>query len=316
MKRVVVTDTVFPNLQPMADVLKGIAAVEMAATIDRKVLLNKLRRADAVVNCYAPVDAEMIGAMECCKIIARSGIGIDSIDLAAATAKNIKVTNVPDYCVDEVADHAMALILLLTRKLHQARSETASGNWDIAHLKPIQRLRGRVLGLLGFGKIARALAKRAAAFHIKTVFYDPHVPTDFQGAEPVASVAMLFERADILSLHAPLTRETRHIVNTESMRLLKRDTILINTSRGGLIDSNALIESLEKGMFGGVGLDVLEEETGASAARFGRFEHAIVTPHLGFYSEQSMHELQAKCAEDVKRVLLDQEPRYWLNRPH
>ncbi len=315
MKSVIVTDTVFAALSPTEDILSGVARLTVAPAGDRAALLELVRTADAVLNCYAPIDAELIEAMENCRIIARSGIGIDTIDLGAASAKGIKVTNVPDYCVHEVADHAAGLMLALMRGIHAGATQTSAGTWSLDGLRPLHRVQGKVLGLVGFGKIGSALADRATAFGMKIRFYDPH----FKGEIPAGIVRdielkSLLERSDAISLHAPLGPSTRHLIGREKLSLMRKGAIIINTSRGGLIDTEALLAALEEGRLGGAGLDVLEVEAGSEAARFARYPNAIVTPHAAFYSEEAMAELQAKCSEDIRRVLTDQEPRYWVNR--
>ncbi|WP_442580134.1 C-terminal binding protein [Mesorhizobium sp. ASY16-5R] len=315
MKNVVVTDTVFPSLSLTQDILAGVARLTVAPAGDRSALLGLVRTADAVLNCYAPVDAELIAAMGNCRIIARSGIGADTIDIAAASARSIKVTNVPDYCVQEVADHAAALMLALMRGIHVGAMQTAGGTWSLDLLRPLHRIQGKVLGLVGLGRIGSALADRARAFGMKIRFYDPH----FHGETPAgvvrdAELASLLEQSDVLSLHAPLGPSTRHLINGESLSLMRPGVIIINTSRGGLIDTDELLGALEGGKLGGLGLDVLEVEAGHASARFAPYPNAIVTPHAAFYSEAAMVELQTKCSEDIRRVLAGEEPRYWLNR--
>ncbi|QOF75511.1 C-terminal binding protein (plasmid) [Aminobacter sp. SR38] len=313
--QVVVTDTVFPDLNITEAILTGVADVRISPPNDRAALKELVRNADAILNCYAPVDADLIAAMQNCRIIARSGIGTDTIDIAAATAKGIKVTNVPDYCVHEVADHAVALMLSLMRGIHAGAAQTTSGGWNLDALRPMDRIQGKMLGLVGFGKIGSALATRARAFGMKVRFYDPYysaeVPAEFHRDETLEAT---LAQSDVLSLHVPLNASTRHLIRRETLGLVSKGTIVINTSRGGLIDTEALLAALDSKHLGGVGLDVLEVETGREAARFAPYPNAIVTPHAAFYSEAAIVELQTKCSEDILRALTGQEPRYWLNR--
>lgn len=315
MKLVVVTDTVFPSLALTESILEGIARVAIAPKSDRSALLAMVKSADAVLNCYAPVDAELIGAMQNCRIIARSGIGTDTIDIAAASGKGIKVTNVPDYCVQEVADHAASLMLALLRGIHVGARQTASGKWNLDAIRPLHRIQGQVLGLVGFGKIGAALAQRAAALQMRVVYFDPFFNGDAgAGIQRATSLEALLAISDVVSLHAPFSEATRHMLNQRTIRSMRKGALLINTSRGGLIDTKAVLGALDDNHLGGVGLDVLEEETGSAAALFSKFPNAIVTPHAAFYSEEAMVELQTKCSEDILRALLGQEPLYWLNR--
>ncbi len=315
VKHVVVTDTVFPSLALTEDILAGVARLTAAPAGDRAALLALVKTADAVLNCYAPVDAELIDAMDNCRIIARSGIGTDTIDLGAASARGIKVTNVPDYCVQEVADHAAALMLALMRGIHVGATQTAAGTWSLDMLRPLHRIQGKVLGLVGLGRIGSALADRAKAFGMKIRFYDPHFGGETSaGMVRDAELKSLLEQSDVVSLHAPLGPSTRHLINRERLALMRQDAIIINTSRGGLIDTEALLDALKEGRLGGVGLDVLEVEAGHASVRFAPYPNAIVTPHAAFYSEAAMVELQTKCSQDIRRVLTGEEPRYWLNR--
>jgi D-3-phosphoglycerate dehydrogenase / 2-oxoglutarate reductase len=208
MKTVLVTDHVFPNLDPENAVLKGIGTLQDAGSINDAELLELARHADAVLNCYRPLSADIVEAMNNCRIIARYGIGVDTIPLEVATSRGIQVTNVPDYCIEEVADHGLALILALTRGIIRGLDQTRSGGWNVKLLRPLHRQRGQTLGLVGFGRIARALAHRATALGYQIIVSDPFLSDEAVRAGGARAVDLdtLFKESDVVSLHAPLRR--------------------------------------------------------------------------------------------------------------
>jgi D-3-phosphoglycerate dehydrogenase len=314
--RVVVTDSVFPTLDPARQVLAQVGAELVVAERPEPAAVAELARdAEAVMVTYMPITAELIRQLPRCRIIARFGIGVDNVDVAAATQAGIVVTNVPDYCIDEVSDHALALLLALARRLLPADRAVRAGVWSVSALTPIHRLRGRVLGLVGFGKIARALARKAQALGLEVLAYDPYLPPEAieaQGARPVGFQELL-ERSDFISIHAPLTPETRHLFNEEAFGKIKPGAFLINTARGPIVDERALLRALESGRLAGAALDVLEQEPPPADAPLLRREDVLITPHIAFYSEESLVELQTKAAEEVVRVLQGQVPRNPVN---
>jgi D-3-phosphoglycerate dehydrogenase len=317
MKKVLITDHVFPNNDPERAILDGLARLVLAGPVSDAELHEMARDADAVLNCYRPLSADLLAAMPNCKIIARYGIGVDTIPVQVATDHGIQVTNVPDYCIEEVADHSLALILALTRGILRGVDQTRAGGWDVKSLRPIQRQRGRTLGLVGFGRIARALAQRAHALGYDIIAFDPHLPATAFTTAKARSVDLetLFRDSDVVSLHAPLTPETRHMVNATSLATMRQGAVIVNTSRGGLIDYEAVVAALRSGALGGAGLDVLEVEpplpTSTPAADV---PNLIVTPHLAFYSEQALVELQVKAARQVRSVLEGRAPDYPINK--
>lgn len=313
MKSILVTDHVFPNLHPEESILGEIGKIVFAGAASDEELRELARDADAVLNCYRSLSVDTINAMEKCRIIARYGIGVDTIPLAAAHARDIVVTNVPDYCIEEVADHALALMLALTRGILRGGDQTRAGQWDIKALRPLHRQRGRTLGLIGFGRIAKAFAERVKPLGYKVIAHDPYISEEAFAAAGVQSMTLetVFERADVISLHAPLTATSRHLVNAARLATMKSDAVIINTSRGGLIDFEALAVALKTGVIGAAGLDVLEIEPPTSQSTpIADVPNLIVTPHLGFYSEQAMVELQTKAARQVKLVLQGAQPDY------
>jgi D-3-phosphoglycerate dehydrogenase len=272
------------------------------------------RNADAVLVTYAKVTADMIGQMTRCRIIARFGIGVDNVDIPAATKAGIVVTRVPDYCIDEVSDHTMALLLALARKIPFANSRAHAGHWEMPAVVPIYRLRGSVLGLVGFGRIPQLVAPKAKAFGLKVISYDPLVSQETMNRAGVEKVEFseLVSVSDHISIHAPLVPETDHLFNASVFCKMKPTAYLINTARGPIVDEQALAQALDRGHLAGAALDVLSHEPPSASPLFGR-ENVILTPHMSFYSAESLIDLQRKAAEEVVRVLSGDAPLNPLN---
>ncbi|MBQ35742.1 MAG: hydroxyacid dehydrogenase [Gemmatimonadaceae bacterium] len=313
---VAVTDHVFPDLEPTKAALASVGAeVNLARSGSAEDILDVARGADAVINCFAQLPGDVINQFEQCRIIARTGIGIDTIDLDVATTKGIVVTNVPEYCEDEVSDHAMALLLALARNVTRGNAQVHGGEWALAKLKPMFRLRGRTVGLVGFGKIPRLVAAKAQAFGLNVVAFDPYIePSDAAslGVE-LLSLEELMANSDFVSIHTPLTPETRHMIGADVLAGMKPEAMLINTARGGLVDVDALADALDAGSLAGAGLDVLPDEPPTADLRLMDRDNVILTPHTAFYSEQSMIDLQAKAAQQVALVLAGEQPQYAVN---
>jgi D-3-phosphoglycerate dehydrogenase len=310
-----VADSAFPNLDPAREVLERIGAnILLATEATPDSIMKVARQADALLVTYAKITAEMIGQMSRCSIIARFGIGVDNVDVAAASGAGIVVTRVPDYCVDEVSDHTMALLLALVRKIPFANSLVNAGRWGMPAVAPIHRLRGTVLGLVGFGKIPQLLVGKAKAFGIKIVAYDPYVSESVMTSAGVQQVdfAKLLRVSDFVSIHAPLLPETHHLFNAEVLAQMKTTAYLINTARGPIVDEAALAHALDAGQLAGAALDVLSSEPPMASSLFGR-DNVILTPHMSFYSVESLIELQTKAAEEVVRVLTGQLPLNPIN---
>jgi D-3-phosphoglycerate dehydrogenase / 2-oxoglutarate reductase len=310
-----VSDSVFPNLEPAQEVLSKIGAeLRMAQEPTPEAILRVAADADALLVTYAKITAEMIRQMKRCRIISRFGIGVDNVDIAAATNARIVVTKVPDYCVDEVSDHAMALLLSLVRKIPYANSLVHAGRWEMPAVVPIHRLRGSVLGLVGFGRIPQLVAPKARAFGIKVVAFDPYIPQDAMTRARVEKVefAELVKISDYISIHSPLLPETRHLFNADVFRKMKPTAYLVNTARGLIVDETALAHALDAGQLAGAALDVLSQEPPSGSPLFGR-NNVILTPHTSFYSVESLVELQIKAAEEVVRVMTKQAPRNPVN---
>lgn len=313
---VAITDCPFPNLTQIERVLDEIGVeVRLAARPLQAEIIAVARAADAVMVTYAPISADTIAQLGRCRIIARLGIGLDNVDLGAATHSGIVVTNVPDYCIDEVSDHALALLLALARRVPQGNALVHGGGWAARDLGQMHRLRGRTLGLVGFGRIARALAGKAQPLGLEVVTCDPYLSVgtaEVLGVQP-HGLSELLAISDFVSIHAPLTPETHHLFNAETFRAMKPGAALINTARGALVDECALADALASGALAGAALDVLEHEPPAAESPLLRASNLILTPHTAYSSEESTAELQRKAAEDVVRVLKGDVPRYLAN---
>lgn len=312
---VAVTDSVFPGLAPAAEVLSTLGAeLQLAKDSTPKAILQVAHEADAVLTTYARLSADIISQLKHCRIIARFGIGVDNVDLAAATRAGILVTRVPDYCLDEVSDHAMALLLSLARKIPFVNARTQSGAWEMKSAVPIHRLRGMVLGLVAFGRIPQLLAPKAHAFGMRVVTHDPYVSPEFLSLAGVEGVDFdqLLAISDYVSIHTPLASETHHLFGTAAFRLMKPTAYLINTARGPVVDELALAQALDRRQLAGAALDVMDSEPPAESPLLGR-DNVIITPHMSFYSEESLVDLQTKAAEEVVRVLSGQAPRNPVN---
>jgi D-3-phosphoglycerate dehydrogenase len=312
---VAVSDSVFPNLDPAREVLAKVGAeLRLAPETTPEAILQVARSADAALVTYAKITADMIRQMTRCRIIARFGIGVDNVDIAAATSAGIVVTRVPDYCIDEVSDHTLALLLALVRKIPFANSRAHAGRWEMAAVAPIHRLRGRVLGLVGFGRIPRMVAPKAQAFGLRVLTCDPYVSEEVTTAAGVgkADFAELLKVSDYISIHTPLLPETHHLFNADVFAQMKPTAYLINTARGPIVDEVALAHALDAAQLAGAALDVLWQEPPSGSLLFGR-DNVILTPHTSFYSVESLVELQIKAAEEVVRVLTGQMPRHAVN---
>jgi D-3-phosphoglycerate dehydrogenase len=221
---------------------------------------------------------------------------------------------VPDYCIDEVSDHTLALLLALVRKIPFANSRAHAGRWEMSAVVPVHRLRGRILGLVGFGRIPQLVAPKAKAFGLTVVTCDPYVPQEVTTTAGVERVdfAELVRVSDYVSIHTPLMPETQGLFNADVFRNMKPTAYLINTARGPIVDEAALVRALDAGQLAGAALDVLSQEPPSASPLLGR-DNVILTPHMSFYSVESLVELQTKAAEEVSRVLKGQAPRNPVN---
>jgi D-3-phosphoglycerate dehydrogenase / 2-oxoglutarate reductase len=310
-----VSDSVFPNLDPAREVLARIGAeLHLAKEPTAEAILGVARDADALLATYAKITADMIPEMKKCRIISRFGIGVDNVDIPAASKAGIVVTRVPDYCIDEVSDHTLALLLALVRKIPSSNARTHAGRWEMPAVVPIHRLRGSILGLVGFGRIPQLVAPKAQAFGIKVVAYDPYIERDAFTRARVEKVEFdeLLKVSDYISIHSPLVPETRHLFNADVFRRMKPTAYLVNTARGPIIDETALAQALDAKQLAGAGLDVLSQEPPNGSPLFGR-DNVILTPHTSFYSVESLVDLQVKAADEIVRVFNGEMPRNPVN---
>jgi len=315
-KIVLVTDYTWPSTAPEAEVLAEVSAtLLLAQTGSEDELLSLVPQADAILTCFKKVSAAVIRAGEKLQVVGRYGIGVDNIAVDEATRLGIPVTNVPAYCLDEVAEHTLTLVLAAARKICQYNAAVHAGDWSLQTGMPIYRLNGRTLGIVGFGKIGQTLAAKARAFGLHVLANDGHKNADIirqRGAEP-ATLDNLLRQADFLSLHLPLAPDTRGILDAERLRSMKPTAFVINTSRGGLIDTDALVHGLQNGWIAGAALDVFDPEPLPADHPLLALPNVIATPHMAFYSEESVYDLEVQAAHNVAAVLSGYKPAHIVN---
>jgi D-3-phosphoglycerate dehydrogenase/C-terminal binding protein len=324
--KVPITDYVFPPAVYEEKVLADMAEVPCLEQVEESGLTGKIEDADALIVFHTiRISASSIRRLRKCRAIVRCGVGYDNVDLAAAGAKGIYVCNVPDYGTEEVADHAMALMLACARGLPLTEKglRKTLAPWNFLAASPLRRLAGATLGIIGLGRIGTAVALRAKGFRLKIVACDPYLPDGYDKALGVTMLPLneLMAVSDIVSVHTPLTPETTQIVGAAQLAKMKPHGILINTARGKCVDVQAVAESLRDGKIGGAGLDVLPDEPPAKDDPIVRLwqqddspVNLIVTPHNAFYTEQSREEMRTKAAMEVRRVLIGEKPRNAVNR--
>ncbi len=299
----------------------GIRVIALQAKSEDE-LLGVAPTCDAMMNQYARIGAKTIAAMKRCKVIARYGVGVDIVDVDAATKRGILVTNVRDYCTEEVADHAMALWLALARKLMQYNRATHQGLWRWQSGAPIYRLRDQVMGIVSFGRIGQTIAERAKAFGVNIVVYDPYQRDDVIAAHGVRRVSKdeLVQTANIIMMQVPMTEETRHFLSAKEFAAMRPGVIVVNTGRGPTIDNSALYDALCSGKVAGAGLDDPEEEPAKRASwspadnPLFSLDNVIISPHAAYYSEQSIRLARETAAQEVHRVLTGERPLNPVNR--
>jgi D-3-phosphoglycerate dehydrogenase len=310
---IAVTENIFPTLDPAKAALARLnPTLRMAKSTSANDILEVARDADAILVTYAKLTGDLIRQLTRCKAIGRFGLGVDNIDLVAAKEKGIAVNYVPDYCIREVSDHTMALLLALIRKIPFSNKLVQGGRWEMPAVVPIRRIEGTVLGLLGFGNIPRLVAPKAKAFGMKVIAFDPYAKSELFKTEGVDSVDLdtLLKTSDYISVHAPLTPQTRGLVNADAFAKMKKGAYVVNTARGPLIDEPALIAALDSGQVGGAALDVVAVEPLAKDSTLLGRDNVIISPHTAFYSIEALDELQSKCASDVARVLSGEKAVY------
>jgi D-3-phosphoglycerate dehydrogenase len=292
--------------------------IRYGKAVDERDRVRLAERAEIIVAGMAPLTRAFFAALPNLKGVVRLGIGVDNLDLDAATELGIVVANVPDFCADEVAEHALGLILAVTRKIPLADRKSRRGEWVAgmdAMLRPMRRLSGQTLGLIGLGKIGRTLAGKAKGLGLKVIAFDPHVSAEAAQAAgvPLMTLEGLLPQTDILSLHVPVTAETKGIVNARTLALLKPGAILINTARGPVVDEAALCAALASGRLAGAGLDVLQEEPLRLPNPLTEFENVVFTCHYASLSEESYAIMRHQVSEQTVQILRGEFPQHLVN---
>lgn len=326
--KVVITDFITEPLDCERRLLGDLADVVALDARDESELLGRIEDADAVMMYhFLSIGARTIEALRHCKLIIRCGVGFDNVDRAAARARGIPVANVPDYGTEDVADSALGMTLTLARGIHflNSRLRRGHGAWSYTQAQPLPRLRGRTFGIIGIGRIGTATALRAKAFGLNVLFHDPYVPDGYDkalGVRRAQSLDELLAESDIVSAHCPLSAETHHLLNARTIALMRPGALLINTSRGAVVDVLTVLDALTSGHLGGAGIDVLETEPPAPEHALLRawrdpahpaHDRLILNPHSAFYSEEGLLDMQIKGSENCRRVLLGEPPRNVVN---
>ena len=312
--KVVITDCDHGSIEEEKKEFGRIAAELILAQIEEEEeLIRVCRDADGLLNQYVLLTRNVLETLPKCKVISRYGVGVDSVDLKVATDLGIIVANVPDYCMDEVANQTIAMILTLIRKTAFFDRKVKSGEWDFHLGIPIYRTKGKTLGLIGCGKIGLEVAKRISAFGVKVMTFDPYLEKAPEGIE-LKDFDSVLKESNFISVHCPLNNSTRHLIGEKEFKKMEKKPLLINTSRGPIIDEKALIHALREGILSGAGLDVLETEPPDSQNPLLRMENVVLSPHVGFYSEESISELKRRTAKNVADVLTGKWPGSVVNR--
>jgi len=312
--RVVITDCDHGSIEEEKEEFGRVGAELILAQVqEEEDLIRACREADGLINQYALLTRRGLEHLPNCKVVSRYGVGVDSVDLKAATDLGIIVANVPDYCIEEVADQTIALILTLVRKTAFFDQKVKSNQWDFRQGTPIHRTKGKTLGLIGSGKIGLEVARRISPFGVRVMAFDPYIPKAAQGIE-LTDLDTLLKESDFISVHCPLNESTRHLIGEKEFQKMVKKPLFINTSRGPIIDEIALIQALEEGRISGAGLDVLEKEPPDLQNPLLKMENVILSPHVSFYSVESISELKRRTAKNVSSVLLGKWPKSVVNR--
>ncbi|UCF99002.1 MAG: C-terminal binding protein [Spirochaetaceae bacterium] len=317
--KVIVTDDRYGSYDEENAVLKEVGvSVEVHDLGDEAQTIKVLKDADGILVNLHPLPAAVIKELEKCRVISRYGVGYDNVHVETATAKGIWVTRVPDYCLEDVSDQAVALLLGCVRKVAFKDRRIREGDWNLHRQQPSYRIAGRTLGLIGYGAIARTLHRKMSGFALSRVLvFDPYLDPkkiEENGAESV-NLRTLLKESDYVSVHAPLNEETRGLIGARELSLMKPTAILVNTSRGPLLEEQAVAEALAKGKIAAAGLDVFESEPLPPHSPLLKLDNVILSDHAGWYSEESVAELKTKAAQNVLAVLKGGKPVYPVNHP-
>ena len=313
-KRVLLTDFPWPDVDIERQILADAAAeLVVAADSSEATLVEQAADVDAIMTTWAAVTRPIIAAAKNCRIVSRMGIGLDNIDIAYCTERGIPVTNVPDYCAIEVAEHALALIMSLARKVAHFHRQTKQGHYNLQSGPPLRRLTGQVLGIVGYGNSGSKLAELASAMGLRVIVATRTNPRDSPDTIRFCGLSDLLGESDFVSLHLPLSDQTRHLINETSLALMKPTAYLVNTSRGGIVDHGALAAALESGRLAGAALDVQDPEPPDLSQRPYNDERVIVTPHAAFASTESVRALRTRATTQVATMLKGQRPDNVVN---
>ncbi len=314
--KVLVTDYVWPNTEPERAVLAKIdAELIEAPDTSEDTLASMAGDVDAILTCFAQVTEKVIRAAKNCVVIGRYGVGFDNIVVDIATELGIAVTYVPDYCVEEVSDHVLALLPSWNRRVPLFDNSVRTTGWGSVPLNmPMLRLRGKKMGLLGYGRIGRMVGQKALAFGLDVLAYDPYVPADSAPTGvTITDMDTVLRESDFISIHSPLTPETENLISTRELALMKPTSFIINCARGPLVDEEALHDALSNNRIGGAGLDVLVDAHPSPDNKLLKLDNVIITPHVAFFSQEAVLELEERAAGEVVSVLQGKMPDNLVN---
>ncbi len=317
MGHVVIADYWYENTDEERKIIEGAGhTLETYHCRTEDELIEAARNADVLIVQFAKVTERVIQNLEKCSCIVRYAIGVDIIDVDAATKRGIYVCNVPDYCIDEVSNHAIAMLMALSRKLPQISNSVKDGNWDYRKVAPVSKMLGSTLGVIGFGRIGARVSDKMSNFGVDIITCDPwiHDERSLQHRAHKVDLETLLRTSDYISLHVPLEKATNHLLDDAQFSIMKKGVILVNTSRGPIINEEALIRALDSGIVAGAGLDVFEKEPLPISSPLRNRENVIVTPHFAWYSEESVVALQRSAAAEAVRVLNGEPPKNLINK--
>ena len=311
--KVLVTDYAWPDLE-IEEAILSAAGIELldATASNAPSLTTLVANVDGILTCWASIPEALLAAARQCRIVARMGIGLDNIDVEQCTARNIVVTNVPDYCSHEVAEHTLALLLAMARNVTFFHQQTKSGLYELEPISPLRRLSGQTLGIIGWGSIGQQVARQARALGLDVVV------TRNNMQQPIAGFTLLpldelLARSDYVTLHLPYTDRTHHLLNQQRISLMKSTAFLINTARGGLVDHDALLAALQSGQLAGAALDVHDPEPPDLTQPLFQLPQVIATPHAAFYSEEALLDLRSCASRQIVACLTGQRPDHVVN---
>ena len=316
LKKILITDYAWATLEPEREVLSAIGAELIVAETGTEIeFLKYAPDVDGILTNWAKVTTDVVKAAKKCQVIGRYGIGLDNIDVATATSLGMVVFNVPTYCLEEVSDHAMALVLAMARKVPRLNNEVKNRSWDRNIGPQMYRIRGQKLGIIGFGKIGQLIVPKAKGFGMEVLAYSPSLTDTVAKVYGVKNVDFeeLLTESDFITIHCPLVPETSNLINADALSKMKSTAYLINTARGGVVDHNALFHALQENWIAGAGLDVLPDEPPAADFALLDLDNVIITPHAAFWSDESINDLQISAARGVLEVLTGKIPDAIVN---